>query len=403
MIETTLRKASLEDIVTLLQQQADVKYDIVVPAGRLRYVDGRLHVAEGAVRWDENGAMAVDAMLAPTETAEEGVASRLGIPRAYLRTLRSTGQRVALGSGRPVNVDAFDGVSDVYAPSLLDLNVNGWLQSDPNRKFLVRAFRTDDPDEVGIFRALLSNRFAMLDNLDFLLAALAGARDAGIDTHSLRVQSNLSERGMRVNITAPQVAVHAADLVANYRSPYSGLSGRDLPVVWAGLSLGNSETGGGAWTVTPRIEFEVCGNGMTMKRDVLREVHLGAALPEGVIRWTADTGRKALDLVTAKTRDAVQTFLDREYVESVLNGLREKAGIPITEPVATIERVASVHGFTESEQASILDCFIKSGDTSAFGVVQAVTAAAQSVDDPDRAAEMEDAAFAVLDTAASSA
>lgn len=392
-IQTTLRKASLPDIVNLLREQSDVKYDIVVPASRLSYREGRLHVAGGAVRWDGDGATEADAVLDPTDVAEEGIAARLGIPRAYLRTLRETGQRVAIA--RPYD--------EPLTPTLLDLNVNGWLQSKGTKPYLVRGFRTDDPDSVGIFRSFLSNRFGFLDNYDLLLAALAGANEAGIDTSALEVEANLSERTMRVHITAPEIAVLAPDLLANYRSPYSGLSGADLPVVSAGLSLGNSETGGGAWTLAPRIRVEICKNGMTRKVDGLREVHIGARLDEGIIRWTVDTERKALDLVSAKTRDAVSTFLTTEYVEHVLDELRVKAGVPVVDAVATITRVAKAHAFSETEQASILDCFIKGGDTTAFGVVQAVTAAAQSVEDPDRAAELEDAAFAVLDTAAASA
>src|SRR4029079_2842646 len=97
--------------------------------------------------------------------------------------------------------------------------------------------------------------------------------------------------------------------------------------------------------------------------------------------------RKALDLITAKSRDAVVRFLDVDYVKHVLDEIREYVGVPVNDAVATIERVAKKHLFTDEEQASSLDCFIQGGDLTAGGVFQAVTAAAQNVGDPDRAAE----------------
>lgn len=396
-IETTLRNATLPHLVDMLKEQADVRYDVVVPAGRLHYSDGNLHVVNGAVRFDDDNdvlsAVECDAVLAPTDVFEEGVSHRLGIPRAYLRTLRAE----QIGVQVPGEWDEEGGPLSM---SLLDANVNGWFEHDPHRKFLVRAFRTDDPDSVGVARALLSNRYAPLDNYDVLLAALGGAKEAGLDTSSLEVEADVSERQMRVKVTAPEITALAPILLGNYRSPYSGLSGSDLPVVSAGLVIGNSETGGGAFTITPRLVVQVCKNGMTRKVDGLREVHVGGRLEEGIVNWSTDTQRKNIDLITARTRDAVATFLNADYVARVVDEIEQQSGKPVDDVLATIERVSKVHAFTESEQASILDCFIKSGDTTAGGVMQAVTAAAQSLEDPDRAGDFEDMALDVLATAA---
>jgi len=118
------------------------------------------------------------------------------------------------------------------------------------------------------------------------------------------------------------------------------------------------------------------------------------------VTWSEDTQRKNLDLIVAKTRDAVAKFLTKEFVEEAIAAMTEKAEKPVDDALATITRVAKRHLFTDTEAASILDCFIKGGDLTAGGVMQAVTAAAQDITDPDRAAEFEDLASAVLDTAA---
>lgn len=408
-IQTELRNADLQSLVGLLREQQDVKYDIVVPASRLRYQDGQLHVVGGALRFTDDGATECDAVLDPQPRFDDGVSDRLGIPRQYLRKLRDSGQSFT-------QYDA-DG-DDPFRGSLLDANVNGWLQADPNRKFLVRAFRTDDPDSVGIARALLSDRYDLgLDNYDGLLAVLDGIRQADVDCEI--VSASLTENAMRVRVAAPSVTALAPNWLGNYRSPFAGsghgqrglrdegqgfvrdAGGNDLPVVFAGFEFRNSETGGGAFVIVPRITCRICDNGATVTKDAMREVHLGGRLDEGVVRWNADTQHKAIELVTAKARDAVQAFLSPEYVQGVVDGIEQTAGVPVVDAVATIERVAKVHAFTDTESASILDSFIKSGDLTAGGVMNAVTAAAQGVDNPDRQADLEDAALAVLATAAS--
>ncbi|MCI4354939.1 MAG: DUF932 domain-containing protein [Thermoplasmata archaeon] len=402
---TDLRNAELPDLVDLLREQADVKYDVVVPASRLRSAGGILRVEGGAVAFDETGAVERDALLYPTDVFDEGISEKLGIPRAYLRRLRETGVICTLEDS---------GVSPDRTPDfgtpLIDANVNAWLQADPNRRFLIRGFRTDDPDAVGIARAFLSDSYAPIDNYDVLLAALDGVRAAGVDVDI--VGANLSERRMRVQINAPGVTALAPIFLGNYRSPFGAgqtdeghgtvrsADGHDLPIVSAGFEIRNSETGGGAFTIVPRVVVKVCGNGMTIAREAVSKVHLGGKLDEGIVRWSDETRQRAVELVKAKTRDAVATFLDADYVARIVARIEEQSATPVTDAVATIERVAKVHAFSETEAASILDCFIRSGDVTAGGVMQAVTAAAQRVESSDRAAEMEDAALDVLATAA---
>lgn len=391
-IETQLRNVDLATLTALLREQHEVKVDEVVPASRLKYQDGRLHIVNGAYRIDESGVSEHDAVLNPTVIFEDGLADRLDIPIKYLRRLRATGQCVTL-TNEPHG-------TDLDLP-LIDANVNGWFQSQGNKKYLVRSFRNDDPDAVGLARSINSGRYGAIDHLDAITAALKGAKEAGIDPSTLTIAGDLSERRFRLRISAPEVQVLAPELTERYR--YLGRSGADYPVVFAGVEIGNSETGLGSFYVLPRIVFEICTNGATRTEDVVRSVHSGSVLDEGVVTWSADTQRKALELVTAKARDAVSRFLDVDYLRSVLDETREHFGVEVTDAQATIERVAKKHLFSEEEQASILDQFIKGGDLTAGGVFQAVTAAAQDVADPDRAAEFEASAFDVLATAAAAA
>lgn len=401
----TLRGAELPDLVALLGSQADIRYDVVANAKALRYEGGHLIVEGGAARIDDDGVTSTDAKLRLTQGCEDQVADRLEIPTRYVRKMRADA------------IKNDDGEAE-WPADLIDQNVNHWLRANESRTFLVRAFRDDDPDSVGIARAFLSDRYGSIDNLDVLVAALDGVRRAGVN---INIDGcDLSEQRMSVRVSAPEVSALAPELLKGYRSPFSddrpgggieriralaareglGYEAGEEPVVFAGFVISNSEVGGGAFSITPRVIVQICRNGLTIKADALRQVHLGARLDEGLIRWSDETQRKSIDLVTAKAQDAVTTFLDVDYIKAVVARMEEHAGSPVKDPAKIVERVGKNFGFSEEEQSSILSAFISSGQTTAGGVMQAVTAAAQTISDPDRAADLEASALDVLEFAA---
>lgn len=60
---------------------------------------------------------------------------------------------------------------------LYDTNVNAWLADRPERRFLVRGLRdTASATPGGVLRALLSDSYRIVDNLDILMAVLDGIR-----------------------------------------------------------------------------------------------------------------------------------------------------------------------------------------------------------------------------------
>ena len=166
-------------------------------------------------------------------------------------------------------------------------------------------------------------------------------------------------------------------------------------MVFAGFVITNSETGCGAFTLTPRLVVQVCRNGMTITRDAMRAVHLGERLDEGVVTWSGNTLDKTLALITAKTTDAVTTFLDPGYVQRAVRAI--ESATPGTRSPTRRRRSARCRQrlrFTDAQQADILAHFIRGGDVTAGGVLHAVTSAAQTQDDADTAHEMESAGAA---------
>jgi hypothetical protein len=365
------RNATLADLAGLLRDQQARKADIVAPAAAIRARGGRLVVDDSAPVLGSDGVTMTAGTYVPTEVCDQGIADKLGIPAAYLRRLRE--QR----------------------PELYDANVNGWLDAD-DRKFLIRCLRGDSGG--GAARAFLSDGYKIIDNLDVLLAALDGVRNSGVAVEA--DGCDLTERRMYVRVVCEEVRALAPALLAGYRSPFTGASGAENPVVSAGFVITNSETGCGAFSLVPRLVVQVCRNGMTITRDAMRAVHLGERLEEGVVSWSGNTREKTLALITAKTTDAVGMFLDQGYVDAALRAIERDAGHELADPPAAVAAVSARLRFTEAQQNDILTHFIRGGDVTAGGVMHAVTSVAQTLPDADAAHEMESQGLRALEIAA---
>jgi hypothetical protein len=398
-ITTTTRNATLADLAGLLQNQHTLKKDLVVPGGRIHCTDGLF------TAYPADPDAAPYGPFRPTAIFDGHLAEKLDIPVAYVRRMRE--ERI-----------------DLY-----DANVNGWLRGTGNpdgpgpdpRSFLLRTFRQPDPfsPEPGVARAFLSDKYRIIDNLDVLLAALDGVRATGEDVQVL--DADLTESRMAVRLAAPGIAVLAPELLRNYRSPVedrpragwtvesaraaAAREGRSYPpgeepVLFAGLVITNSETGGGRFTITPRFVVQICGNGLQITIDAMKATHLGSRMDEGMVVWSDETQQRNVELVRSQTADAVRTYLNPTYMRAAIAVLEERAGIQVPEAERTIKEVSKQLRFSDSDAAGILNHFIRGGQTTAGGVMQAITSYAQEVADPDTAWDLERQAVEAMDLTA---
>lgn len=256
------------------------------------------------------------------------------------------------------------------------------------------------------------------------MATLDGIRQVGVNVEFDGL--DLSERRLYARVVAPQVRALAPLLLGGYRSPFGGevyVPGREWtperarqaaaregqgyepgsePVLFAGFVISNSEVGDGAWSITPRIVAQVCGNGLQIVADATRAVHLGSRHDPGIIRHSLDTQEKELALITARARDAVATFLSAGYLERKAREIERQAGAPVTKPEETVRAVAKAARFSDDTTDAILAHFIRGGQLTAGGVMQAVTSVAQTLDDADTAHDLEGQALKVMELAARS-
>lgn len=382
-MQLTLRNASLTELASELREQQDRKVDMIVPARDLWSHNGHVLLrGMGEAKITDNGVDRENLYLAPSDVFDAGLSAKLSEPgrpfsRAYLRGLRDTGRT-----------------------DLVDANINGLLHgnsglnvpSDP-RRFLVRTFAGKDGG-TGYARALLSDSYKTIDNWDVLNAAIKGMTDAGLDAHVVR-SADLTNNRMYVRVMVPEISMLAPELLDGYVSPYSRNRGADNPTVFAGFKLSNSETGGGAFTITPELTVEICTNGMTITKDAVSKRHLGSKLEDdGVVRHSDRTQRLNLDLITSQTTDAVRTFLDVDYMRRVIRSMTAKASEAVAKPEEVITTVVKRAAFTKEDADGIMDAFIRGASMTRGGVFQAITAYSQTINDADRAHEMDADALA---------
>lgn len=374
-----LQRAALPELLSFLQEHQARTHDIVTPAKAISYMahpEGTIELHEYSHEISEEGVTQQE-QVTPMElngVADAQMREKLDIPKKYWD--RMVGDH-----------------SDLRAE-----NANYWLKDD-ERSFMLRTLDPMDPNEAPLVRAILSDRYFRMDDLDVLSACLDGVREAGIvDPSKLDISCDRTARRLYVRITAPEIGVAAADIQSRYRDPRSGRDGRDYPMMWAGLVLSNSETGHGSTSLTPRIVEQVCTNGMTRRQDVSRSVHIGQQLEEGVVDWSADTQQKALDLMTAKTADACKSFLSTEYVERVVEELREFANKKIADPLSCVEHVGKELRYSEERTKSIMAAFIAGADVTPKGVGSALTSVAID-SSPDAAWDLENDTWKAMQVA----
>jgi hypothetical protein len=420
-VELTARNTDLQTLADLLRTQEGAKADAIIAGSKIEATrDGKIRISDtvplevAEAQFDENGVtparyLDMNGEYELTDIALGHFAERLGIDRRYLRKLADK------------------------RPDILAANINGWLSgsvmpnvegfeaADPDgRAFTVRSFQTPDGN---LFRGLLSDRYSVIDNLDTMNAVFEGIRAAGFSRDDLEISGcDLTENRMRVRVLVPAAVIAAPKLFEGYRNPFEGrdvrVGGRggwtieqaraaaeregqgytpgSEPIMWAGFEFGNGELGDAATYVLPRAEARICRNGLVLPLDVSRKQHVGERLDEGVIDWSAETRKRQLALITSKVSDAVRKFSSVEFWTAKVAELEEQAAKPVTDADKTIKAVSKALRYSEAEQTSILDMFIHGGQMTAGGVMNAVTAAAQTIADPDRAAEIERTAVRAL-------
>lgn len=248
-------------------------------------------------------------------------------------------------------------------PNLLAQNVNHWLGESEDTS-LIRGLR-------GQLRAVLSDRYRIVDNSDILAMVLPELAEMGNGMKIASCQVTDSKMYIKVINTKIEAAISVGD------------------VVQAGFTLSNSEIGSGSVSVEPFLYRLVCTNGMAIKCKRQRKNHIGR-VTENHDLYAIDTLQAIDNTFKLKLRDLVRNAISITTFREAVEDLQvAKTSIIAGNPVKAVELTAKVIGLTENESGLVLSHLIRSGDLSKFGMVNAVTRSAEDVESYDRATEIE--------------
>lgn len=328
---------TLVSLAQELERQLQSKKDLVVPSARVRHETS--DTGEIRLVVDETGG---PTPYGVTQLARRQLADKLKIPYAYFERMRGD------------------------QPTLLDRNVNTWLQSEDERRML----RTLD----GQVRAVLSDRYRRLDNHDLaesvlpVLQRLPGARFESVE---------LTDTRMYLKVVTPRLE--------HEMSPGD--------VVQAGVVVCNSEVGHGTLSVQPLLFRLRCLNGLIVPDFSLHKTHVGRSVghnDDAITVFRDDTLEADDKAFFLKVRDVVEAAVSEATFRQAAVKLQKTLGIPLTgNPVRAVEVLAMRHGLNDQERSGVLRHLIADGDLTGYGLINAVTHFSQDVADYDRATEFE--------------
>lgn len=331
---------ALESLVNKLELQRDSKIDLVVPAHSMGMsLEGNIYV---------NGTTNIQTMFEPNRLFESQIAEKLGIPSQYYQKLKST------------------------IPDLLQQNVNGWLQHNSKKQYLVRGFA--QPEQLGIARAFLSDRYNIIDNYDVLFAALDAIAKSGIKVEITKAE--VTENKMYLHVVCPEIEVAADDFLREYLKENDAAGNGII----SGFVISNSEVGQGTFEIRPRAVICKCNNGLVVKDEQFRKYHLGSQMDAGEIVWSERTKQKNYELIISQTEDAVKTFLSKDYLGKMIEKIAVLHEIELKHPIDAVQNVCTHLRVSEEHKSNILSYFLKDGVHKAGGIFHAITREAQNMD-----------------------
>lgn len=331
---------ALPEVLMELKRQNSAKRDFIAPARALSLsADGETFIMDHVSVKDAE-------ILGTTDLFHRQIGSALNIPAKYYDLMRT------------------------QKPELLAQNVNSWL-SARDRSFLVRSM---DYGSGRVARALLSDRYRRIDNLEIASAVLplfAGKEEMEV------ISCEVTENRLYLKIVNHklEMAVVPGDLVQ------------------AGVVISNSEVGLGAVSVRPLVYRLVCSNGMCVNEFGERKAHVGRsakALEESFSIYTDETIAAEDKAFMLKLRDTTMAAIEEARFAQIIGKLQDSTQAKITGRVQdVIELTGKAYDLNQPEQDSILNYLISGGDLTLYGLSNAITRASQDVESYDRATALE--------------
>lgn len=333
----------VDALVAELQRQKENKLDVVI--------DSRLLSAEPV---EGNGEVVlkvpmpdgVEQKLRLTEFAHTQLAQKTGIPKKYYDRLRES-----------------------CKGQLLADNVNAWIHDKERR--LVRVLD-------GKVRAILSDRYRVMDNHDLVFASMEEFQKVNADIHKVA----LSETYMYVKAILPHLEQEV----------------RQNDSVIPGVVIRNSEVGAGKLAVEPYCVRKVCSNGMIGEATVQR-VHLGSKMDLGEV-LSDETMELESQTLFSTVKDIIKATFDPAQFKKWVDKMRSATGEEIENPVEAVHVVARDNNMDDLKREELMKRFSTGKDYTVWGMANAITNMARDEADPDKQVELETLGGSILNKTA---
>jgi uncharacterized protein YunC (DUF1805 family) len=324
---------SMTDFASEIERIYKASQDYIVPSRKLSLRNDSFMVIDN------------DKEFAMNSYADSQLASKLGIPKNYWEKC-------------------------LEVKGLRDLNANAWFAAEADKN---RMIRTVD----NTVRAVVSDRFARIDNfpiLDALFPVLQQAnRDYGIEI----VSNGLSETKMYLHVLFPRQSreINVGDIVQH------------------GILFTNSEVGAGRYDISHWTRRLRCRNGMTGD-SIIKKNHVGRKLEsddDGEGLFKSDTLASELRTIALKSRDALEEAIHGDWFENEFLRMKESAQDVIVKPIETVEKAVKLLSLPDYSKDLVLTNLIKDGELTRWGLANAITALAHSDEfkEPDKASLVE--------------
>jgi hypothetical protein len=296
--------------------------------------------------------------IAPNRLMHEQLAERLGIPGRYYQKMATE------------------------TPALLAANVNEWLTRGNGDKRFLRTYAGENDAGLLTGRAFLGSTYRPLDNYDLMTSIVPPMLDLGAEI----VSSEVTESRLYIQAITRRIKSHVV---------VPGTHNRIDDVLHMGVIVSNSEVGGGSLSVRALVHRQVCTNGLVISEDLpgFKQVHIGrfSEVEAGAEQYLTDQTKKLRDAaVWSKAQDVLRAALSQATLDKITERINSIAGVTLQNPEKAVEIVAEKYDLVADERAAVMRNLISGGDVSQWGLTNAVTALANTVESYDRAVELEE-------------
>lgn len=252
-----------------------------------------------------------------------------------------------------------------------------------------------DINGVPYCRAILSDKFKIVDNSDFFWSVADKCKQMDVEIWHARLSEDKFYGYAVAKGIAGQVTLDRTfDPGDGWRSRWHGQEG---DVCNAAMSFSNSETGRGGVSIAKAILRRVCEN-YNVWHDVVAKTHIGKRIEMDTV-LSSETIRKQNEVFFMEVADHVESVFDpvkfAEMIE-LMNGATRDA---VEDTEIAIEALSVCYDLGEQRKNALREHFLVNGDRTRYGLANAVTQVAHSDQiDADKGFELECLGTEILET-----